>query len=80
MPSNIPLEKIFTKLRWVRKIRDISCISLQDLEDISDLWNDDLKDITDLVNKEKLKETGPVLIGVTGKCFKLYNYSLFQTK
>ena len=83
MPSNIPLEKIFTKLRWVRKIRDISFISLQDLEDISDLWNndlDDLKDISDLVNEEKIKETGPVLIGVTGKCFKLYNYSLFQTK
>ena len=76
-PSSIPLEKIFTKLRWVRKEREISSVKILDLEDITHFWNEDLRDITDLVTDKKIKETGPVLIGVTGIFSEFYNLIYF---
>ena len=60
-PSNIPLEKIFTKLRWVeidRKTHKVTYVNLPD--------------ITKLLSNPKLEGKGPVRILVIGKLYYYY--------
>ena len=59
-PSIIPIEKIYTRLSWLKKSQK------------GQTWNkEELSDITELLNEQQLKqqgleEKGPVRIGVKG--------------
>ena len=61
-PSNIPLHKIFTKLRWVEVDRKTHKVTYMNLPDI-----------TKLLSNPKLKGKGPVRILVTGKIYFITN-------
>ena len=57
-PSSIPLDKIFTKLQWVKKNRETYGIEREKLDDI-----------TQILSGGQLGTNGTVRILVEGKCF-----------
>lgn len=65
-PSSIPLEKIFTKLSWVKLHRETY-----------EVEKEDIFDITQLLSEHQLRESSPVRILVEGKCEKKTNFSSF---
>ena len=57
-PSSIPLDKIFTKLQWVKKNRETYGTETEELDDI-----------TQILSEGQLGTNGTVRILVEGKCF-----------
>ena len=65
-PNSIPLEKIFTKLCWVKKNRETFGVV-----------NEELSDITELLSEQQGID-GPVRILVQGIYFQTFNKNAFQ--
>ena len=71
-PSSIPLEKIYTKLSWLKKRKEEHVIVKEELSDITELLGDQQ------LKQQHLEEKGAVRIGVKGKYCLLIQQFVFQ--
>ena len=72
-PSSIPLDKIYTKLRWVTKSRETYGVQTEELSDI-----------TQLLSEQQLEDSGSFRILVQGEHFRLvekrFSFSDFEIR
>ena len=59
-PSSIPIEKIYTRLSWLKKSKKGQTWKKEELSDITELLSEQQ------LKQQGLEEKGPVRIGVKG--------------